>query len=219
MSGTRAPRAPGASRTPVPVTLDRAIGNGAPGGPGAPLGGDAQEAVRLLLHHLGEDPEREGLVDTPRRVLGALGELTAGYRADVGSLLAVTFQESYDELIVVRRTPFWSLCEHHLLPFTGHATVGYLPRDGIVGLSKLARLVEVFARRLQVQERMTAQIADALVEHVRPLAVGVIVEATHTCMAMRGVQRTAPMVTSCLRGLLRERADLRAEFLAFAGFR
>jgi GTP cyclohydrolase IA len=179
---------------------------------------DPERAVVTLLTALGEDPARDGLVDTPARVVRALGEMTAGYRVDVAQLLAVTFDEHHDELIVVRRVPFNSLCEHHLLPFTGVATVGYVPRAGIVGLSKLARLVDVYARRLQVQERMTDQIADALVTHLDPLAVGVVVEAVHSCMAMRGVERTAPMVTSCLRGLLRERPDLRAEFLSFAGY-
>lgn len=177
-----------------------------------------EHAVTALLVDIGEDPGRDGLVDTPARVVKALREMTAGYQVDVAQLLDVTFAEHHDELIVVRRVPFHSLCEHHLMPFAGVATVGYVPRAGIVGLSKLARLVDVYARRLQVQERLTAQIADALVTHLDPLAVGVVVEATHLCMAMRGIERTAPMVTSCLRGLLRERPDLRAEFLSFAGY-
>jgi len=178
----------------------------------------AQEHVRALLAHIGEDPERDGLLGTPGRVVRALAELTSGYHVDIAELLAVRFDERHDELVMVRRVPFSSLCEHHMLPFTGHATVGYVPRTGIVGLSKIARLVDAYARRLQVQERLTAQIADALTEHLDPLAVGVIVEAEHHCMAMRGIQRQAPMVTSCLRGVLRERADLRQEFLALAGY-
>ena len=178
----------------------------------------AQEHVRALLAHIGEDPERDGLLGTPGRVVRALAELTSGYHVDIAELLAVRFDERHDELVMVRRVPFSSLCEHHMLPFTGFATVGYVPRTGIVGLSKIARLVDAYARRLQVQERLTAQIADALTEHLDPLAVGVIVEAEHHCMAMRGIQRQAPMVTSCLRGVLRERADLRQEFLALAGY-
>lgn len=178
----------------------------------------AEAHVRALLAWLGQDTERDGLVETPRRVVKALGELTAGYRVDLAELLAVTFDERHDELVLVRRVPFSSLCEHHLLPFFGHCTVGYIPRGGIVGLSKLARLVDAFARRLQVQERMTDQIATALTTHLDPLAVGVIIEAEHSCMAMRGIERRAPMVTSCLRGLLRERPDLRSEFLALAGY-
>lgn len=172
--------------------------------------------VVRLLEFVGEDPTRDGLVDTPRRVVKTLAELTTGYRIDVAALLAVTFTESHDELIVLRGVPFWSLCEHHMLPFHGRATVGYVPRNGIVGLSKLARLVDAYARRLQVQERMTDQIADALVEHLAPLAVGVVVSATHTCAAMRGIQREATFVTSTLRGLLRERPDLRSEFMSLA---
>lgn len=174
--------------------------------------------VVALLREIGEDPMRDGLRDTPARVLRMLRERTSGYDADVGALLSVTFAETHDSLVVVRRVPFASLCEHHLLPFIGHCTVGYVPRDGVVGLSKLARLIEVYARRLQVQERMTDQIAQALVDHLRPLAVGVLVEARHTCMSIRGVERDAPMITSDLRGLLRERSDLRAEFMALAGY-
>lgn len=180
--------------------------------------GGPQAHVAALLAMLGEDPERDGLVDTPARVVKMLRERTSGYDADVAALLSVTFNETHDELIVVRRIPFASLCEHHLLPFIGHCTIGYLPRDGIVGLSKLPRLVEAYARRLQVQERLTGQIADALCEHLRPLAVGVLIEARHTCMSIRGVERDAPMITSTLRGLLRERSDLRAEFMALAGY-
>lgn len=178
----------------------------------------ASEHVRALLAHLGEDPTRDGLVETPRRVVKALAELTSGYQVDIAALLAVTFDERHDELVMVRRVPFASLCEHHMLPFTGFATIGYVPRNGIVGLSKLARLVDAYARRLQVQERLTDQIAIALIEHLDPLAVGVIIEAEHQCMALRGIERRASMVTSCLRGLLRERPDLRQEFLALAGY-
>ena len=160
-----------------------------------------------LLRYIGEDPDRDGLRDTPARVLRMLRERTSGYDVDVAALLAVTFEEVHDELIVVRAIPFASLCEHHLLPFIGHCTVGYVPSNGIVGLSKIARLVQAYSRRLQVQERLTDQIADALCHHLRPVAVGVLVEARHTCMSIRGVERDAPMVTSTLRGVLRERSE------------
>lgn len=199
---------PYGQQTPAPTL--------APDAPRSPS--TALEAVVALLGLVGEDPTRDGLVETPRRVVKSLREMTRGYTVDIAALLAVTFDEPHDELVLVRKVPFHSLCEHHMLPFTGHATVGYIPRNGIVGLSKLARLVDAYARRLQVQERLTTQIADALTEHLNPLAVGVIVEAEHHCMAMRGIERRAPMVTSCLRGLLRERPDLRQEFLALAGY-
>lgn len=178
--------------------------------------GAPTDAVTRLLQYIGEDPTRNGLVDTPKRVVKALGELTTGYDTNIADLLAVTFEEHHDELIVVSGIPFHSLCEHHMLPFHGHATVGYVPRSGIVGLSKLARLVEAYARRLQVQERLTTQIADALTHHLNPLAVGVLIHGTHTCMTMRGIQRQATMTTSKLTGLLRERPDLRHEFLTLA---
>lgn len=173
-----------------------------------------QEAVRTLLRLVGEDPDRDGLVDTPRRVVKALHELTAGYGQDPADVLTTTFDVEYDGLVVVQRIPFHSLCEHHMLPFTGQATVGYIPTDRVVGLSKLARLVDIFARRLQVQERMATQIADALVEHVHPRAAGVIITGHHTCMSMRGIQRHAGMVTSSLRGELEHDRALRDEFLA-----
>jgi GTP cyclohydrolase I len=174
----------------------------------------AQSAVRTLLHHLGEDPERDGLHDTPKRVVKALVELTAGYHVNIGELLAVQFAEHHDSLIVVRNVPFHSLCEHHMLPFHGHATVGYVPDGpGIVGLSKLARLVDAYARRLQVQERLTQQIADALDEHLHPAAVGVVISAHHSCMSMRGIRSAGEMVTSHLTGALRTEPDLRTEFM------
>lgn len=173
---------------------------------------DAEQAVRTLLAWIGEDVDRNGLLNTPARVVRALTELTAGYQIDIAELLDVTFDEHHDQLIVVTPIPFESLCEHHLLPFHGVAHVGYLPSAGIVGLSKIARLVDAYARRLQVQERMTTQIADALNDHLHPLAVGVLIEATHTCMSMRGARRQASMVTSKLTGFLRERPDLRNEF-------
>jgi GTP cyclohydrolase I len=163
----------------------------------------AERAVRELLLAIGEDPTREGLRDTPARVARAFAELTGGLRDDPQRHLARVFDEGADELVVVRDIDFHSLCEHHLLPFTGRAHVAYLPAGGkVVGLSKLARTVEVFARRPQVQERLTAQIADALVTHLGAAAVGVMIESAHMCMQARGVrQRDAAMTTVAWRGL------------------
>lgn len=176
-------------------------------------------AVVQLLQAIGEDPQRPGLVDTPGRVVRALLELTSGYADNPAAILARVFPDEYDEMVVVRGVAFTSLCEHHLLTFTGTAVVGYLPAPGrgVVGLSKLARLVDAYARRLQVQERMTMQIADAMVEHLQPLGVGVVLRARHSCMGCRGVRKpAAEMVTSALRGAMRDQADTRAEFLALA---
>jgi GTP cyclohydrolase I len=185
--------------------------------PGQTTEHDAQLAVATLLRYLGEDPERPGLADTPARVVRALAELTEGYQAEPADLLARVFPDEYDELVVVTGIDFTSLCEHHLLAFTGTATVAYLPApgQGVVGLSKLARLVECYARRLQVQERLTTQIADAMNEHLQPLGVGVVLRARHSCMGCRGVRKPrATMVTSALRGALRDQPETRAEFLA-----
>ena len=174
-----------------------------------------ERACRLLLEGIGEDPTREGLRDTPRRVVAAWGERTAGYGADIAALLKTDFDaEGYDEMIVCRDIAFYSTCEHHLLPFSGVAHVGYLPEKRVVGLSKMARLVEAFATRLQVQERLTQQVAQAMQQHVHPSGVGVIIRAKHLCMACRGVKKPeADMVTSALTGSFRQ-AAVRAEFLA-----
>ncbi|PIR22070.1 MAG: GTP cyclohydrolase I FolE [Deltaproteobacteria bacterium CG11_big_fil_rev_8_21_14_0_20_45_16] len=174
----------------------------------------AETAVRHILEYIGEDPNREGLLKTPSRVVRAYGELTEGYRQDPAKILSTTFSETCNEMIVVRDINFWSLCEHHLLPFSGKAIVGYLPKDRIVGLSKIGRIVHCFSRRLQVQEKLTQQIADAIMEHLNPMGVGVIISATHQCMAMRGIRTPAEMVTSCLLGQFLEPAT-RAEFLHF----
>ena len=173
----------------------------------------AERAVRELLLALGEDPTREGLRDTPARVARAFAELTGGLRDDPARHLARVFDEGSDELVVVRDISFDSLCEHHLLPFSGRAHVAYLPEGGrIVGLSKLARTVEVFARRPQVQERLTAQIADAISEHLQAAAVGVLIESQHLCMKVRGVrQQNASMTTTAWRGRWRVDAARRAE--------
>lgn len=176
-----------------------------------------EDAVVRLLEFVGEDPRRDGLVDTPARVIRSFAEMTDGYRVNVEELLTRTFEERCDEMVIVRDIEFTSLCEHHLLPFVGSATVGYVPDERVVGLSKLARLVDAYARRLQVQERMTTQIAEAIWTHLAPLGVGVVVSARHSCMGCRGVRKPgAEMVTSSLLGVFREKPEARAEFLAFA---
>ena len=174
---------------------------------------EAEEAVATLLRFIGEEPERDGLRDTPARVVKAWREMTAGYAEDPAEILARTFDESSDELVILRGISFYSTCEHHLLPFYGQAVVGYLPGK-VVGISKLARLVECFAKRLQVQERMTRQIADAVEQHLEARGVGVVLRAHHLCMGCRGVrQEETEMVTSAMLGTLRTDATSRAEFL------
>jgi GTP cyclohydrolase IA len=174
---------------------------------------------RRLLKHLGENPERQGLLDTPQRVEKAWKHWTSGYQKDPAQILKVFGDgaEQVDELVVVRGIPVYSHCEHHLAPFFGTATVGYVPNGKIVGLSKLTRLVECFSLRLQVQERLTIQIANALMEHVEPLSVGVVVRCRHMCMESRGIQTPGEeTVTSALLGEMRNNLALRAEFLALA---
>ncbi|HEX5523797.1 MAG TPA: GTP cyclohydrolase I FolE [Pedococcus sp.] len=176
----------------------------------------AEAAVRELLIAVGEDPDREGLLDTPRRVARAYAETFAGLRMDPADVLSVTFDVAHDELIIVRDIEVYSTCEHHLVPFHGVAHVGYIPaKDGrVTGLSKIARLVEVFARRPQVQERLTTQVADALVEHLHVQGVIVVVEAEHLCMSMRGVRKPGSRtITSAVRGQLRDPAT-RAEAMS-----
>ena len=171
-------------------------------------------AVREILLAIGADPDREGLQRTPQRVAEAYAELFAGLREDPRRHLRATFDENHKEMVVLRDIPFASLCEHHLLPFTGMAHVGYIPRGRIVGLSKLARLVEGYARRPQVQERLTSEVADALMEEIGPDGCGVVIEAVHTCMSIRGIEKAgATMVTSAMRGGFRSRAETRAEFM------
>lgn len=174
-----------------------------------------EDSIRRVLQYIGEDPDREGLIETPKRVLKAFTELTAGYQEDAGVHLSKLFDETSDQMVVSSGIEFVSLCEHHMLPFIGTATVGYLPGDKVVGLSKLARTVDVFARRLQVQERLTGQIADALVEHLQPEGCGVIVRAKHQCQGIRGAQkRDAMMTTSALRGAFLDDPKMRSEFLS-----
>ena len=174
-----------------------------------------QELVRNLLAALGEDPEREGLVNTPKRVEKALKFLTSGYDADIDEVLNnALFSVDYSEMVIVRDIDFYSLCEHHLLPFFGKCHVAYLPSNKVIGLSKIPRLVDVFSRRLQVQERMTSQIAEVISEKIAPLGVAVVVEATHMCMSMRGVQKQNSFaVTSSMLGAFRSDARTRMEFL------
>jgi GTP cyclohydrolase I len=173
------------------------------------------ELVESLLGELGEDPSRPGLKATPARVSRALRQLTEGYDANPDDIVAgAVFDQDYDEMVVVKDIAFYSLCEHHMLPFFGTCHVGYLPRGRVVGLSKIPRLVEAFAHRLQLQERMTKEIAEALNGAVTPRGVGVVVEARHLCMEMRGVQKTGgQLITSCMLGTFRRDARTRAEFL------
>ena len=179
---------------------------------------DAEEAVRTLLRWAGEDPAREGLADTPRRVVKAYGDWFSGYAADPEAYLGRTFEEvaGYDELIVLRDIAFESHCEHHMAPIIGRAHVGYLPAGRVVGISKLARVVDAYARRFQVQEKLTAQIADCIESVLAPRGVAVVIDARHQCMTTRGVHRRGvSMVTSTLRGTLRDDARTRGEFLRF----
>ena len=168
-----------------------------------------------MLAELGEDPSREGLLDTPKRVEKALGFLTSGYAADVDATLNnALFSVDYNEMVIVRDIDFYSLCEHHLLPFFGKCHVAYIPQGRVLGLSKIPRLVDIFARRLQIQERLTNQIAETVREKVDPLGVAVVMEATHLCMAMRGVEKqNSVATTSAMLGVFREDARTRMEFL------
>jgi GTP cyclohydrolase IA len=174
-----------------------------------------EQAVREILIAVGENPEREGLLKTPGRVARAYAELLAGMHQEPREHLKTVFHERYDEVVLLRDIQFHSMCEHHLLPFTGRAHVAYLPDGKVVGLSKLARLVEGYARRPQVQERLTTQVADALMEELHPLGAACVIEATHTCMTIRGARKPGSvMVTSALRGIFKENPSSRAEVLA-----
>jgi GTP cyclohydrolase I len=192
------------------------VSDGASGHPGVDLA-RVEAAVRELLLAVGEDPDRPGLQETPARVARAYAETFAGLGQDPAEILATTFDEGHDELVLVRDIPMYSTCEHHLVPFHGMAHVGYIPgADGrVTGLSKLARLVDLFARRPQVQERMTRQIADALHEGLKPQGVIVVIEAEHLCMAMRGIRKPGSRtMTSAVRGIFRDNAATRAEAMS-----
>ena len=182
----------------------------------------AEDAVRTLLRWAGEDPDREGLLETPRRVVSAYRDWFSGYGIDPRDYLRRTFQETagYDEMVVLRDIEFESHCEHHMAPIIGRAHVGYLPTDRVVGISKLARVVDVYARRFQVQEKMTAEIARCIDEELRPRGVGVVIEAVHECMTTRGVhKRGVSMITSQMMGTFRSDARTRNEFLTFIEIR
>jgi GTP cyclohydrolase IA len=185
-----------------------------------PSRNDALDAVRTLLAYTGDDPHREGLLDTPDRVVGSYDEFFGGYHEDPVSMLERTFAETdgYDEIVLLRNIGFVSHCEHHMAPIIGHAHVAYLPRTRVVGISKLARVVEAYARRLQIQEKMTAQIANIINEVLEPRGVAVIIEAAHQCMSTRGVNKTGiDMVTSRMLGAFREDPATRQEFLSMIG--
>ena len=186
---------------------------------GRPSQGEAEAAVRTLIRWAGDDPDREGLADTPARVARSYQEMFAGYDVDPREYLERTFEEvgGYDQLVVLRDIRFVSFCEHHMLPVIGRAQVGYLPTHRVVGISKLARVVRGFARRLQIQEKMTAEIAQAIDEVLRPQGVGVVIEAEHSCMTMRGVNSPgSTLTTSSLLGVVRDDPRTREEFLRLA---
>jgi GTP cyclohydrolase IA len=174
-----------------------------------------QELVRKLITELGEDPNREGLVDTPKRVDKALRFLTSGYHANIDDVINnALFTVDYSEMVIVKDVDFYSLCEHHLLPFFGKCHVAYLPSTKVIGLSKIPRIIDVFSRRLQVQERLTLQIAETIQARIAPLGVAVVMEATHLCMSMRGVEKqNSSAITSAMLGTFRENARTRMEFL------
>ena len=174
-----------------------------------------QDLIQRLLVELGEDPSREGLVKTPKRVDKALRFLTSGYAADIDEMLnGALFSVDYSEMVIVRDIDFYSMCEHHLLPFFGKCHVAYIPNGQVIGLSKIPRLVDIFARRLQLQERLTNQIADTILDKIQPLGVAVVCEATHLCMAMRGVEKqNSYTITSAMLGAFRDQQRTRMEFL------
>ncbi|MGH2587827.1 MAG: GTP cyclohydrolase I FolE [Dehalococcoidia bacterium] len=196
------------------MAADRAVPS--PDGRGTPIdGGRIERAVREILLAIGEDPDREGLRDTPSRIGRMYAEIFAGISEDPGAHLTVTFTERHDEMVILREIPFYSTCEHHLVPFHGIAHVGYVPNGRVAGISKLARVVETLAKRPQLQERLTSQVADVLMDTLEPDGVAVVVEAEHLCMTMRGVKKPgAKMVTSAVRGSFKRSAVTRAEFLS-----
>lgn len=188
---------------------------------GVTYGSDPQieDAVRVILGGIGEQPDREGLLKTPSRVSKMYAELTAGYHIDPDALINdAIFTVDYNEMVLVKNIDFYSLCEHHMLPFMGQVHVAYIPNGKVVGLSKIPRIVEMFARRLQVQERMTVQIADFINQYLEPQGVAVVAEGVHMCSVMRGVKKAnASMVTSAMRGVFHDDSKTRAEFMAHVG--
>ena len=182
---------------------------------------EVKEAVKTLIKWAGDDPDREGLIETPDRVIKAYENFFAGYNNDPREILSKEFQEvdGYDEIIVLKDIRLESHCEHHLVPFIGTAHIGYIPKNKVVGLSKLARVVEVFSKRLQIQEKLTAQIANSIDEVLQPKGVGVIIEASHLCISTRGIHKTdSRMVTSRMLGIFRNNSDTRREFLNIIGY-
>ncbi len=178
------------------------------------------ELMRRLLAHIGEDPDREGLIETPRRFLEMLESLTEGYRQDPKELITgAIFPVKYDQMIVVKDILFYSLCEHHILPFFGRAHVGYIPDGRVIGMSKIPQIVEHFSKKLQLQERMSEEIADFLMDALTPKGVGVVIEGFHLCMAMRELQKDAHLVTSAVKGIFRRDPRTRAEFMQLIGRR
>ena len=175
-----------------------------------------EQAVRMILEAIGENPDREGLLDTPKRVARMYEEIFAGLDSDPKEFLQVTFSEYHDELVLVKDIPLYSMCEHHLLPFYGKAHIAYIPREGkVIGLSKLARVADAYARRPQLQERLTSQIADCIYENIKPQGVGVVIEAEHMCMTMRGIRKPGSLtVTSALRGIFQTRHQTRDELFS-----
>ena len=174
-----------------------------------------REAVREIIIGVGEDPDREGLRDTPRRVAEMYAEVFAGLAEDPANVLQVGFEEGHQEMVIVKDIPFYSMCEHHFLPFHGVAHVGYIPNGRVVGLSKLARAVEILARRPQLQERLSSQLADVIMETVQPQGVAVVINAEHLCMTMRGIRKPGSFtVTSAMRGVFRQGTATRAEFMS-----
>jgi GTP cyclohydrolase I len=209
------PHGPTPKAAAARARVERAGASATGDGDGALRAASLEALVRELLVRVGEDPAREGLLRTPARVAESLQTLTEGYRADASAILAgAVYEHDADEMVVIRDIELYSLCEHHLLPFFGRAHVAYLPAGRIVGLSKVARVVDAFARRLQVQERLTMEIAQAIESALRPRGVGVVVEAAHLCMMMRGVSKqNSKTVTSCMLGGFRRDARTRQEFL------
>ncbi len=203
------------SVTPLQSDLVNVLGPGVP----RPSRSEAEAAVRTLIAYIGDNPAREGLLDTPKRVVSAFEELYGGYRESAADVLDRTFAEmgSYDDLVLVRNIPFHSHCEHHMMPFWGRAHIAYLPVERVVGLSKLARLIDVYALRLQTQEHLTSQVVNAIEAVLKPRGIAVMLEAEHTCMSMRGVEKHgSSTVTTQFTGLFRDDASRQAKFLSLA---